>query len=940
VRFKPNPEIKILEKTIYVTAIIRQMSVSLEQFLSGKCTKDTHFTHVSMVRPLGKINIEHSQRDKFFELYQGYLREHPKKYLGLGEVPQSVMPIVVDIDLKVDATMFSDEIPRCIYTTSQLDEIVHIYQEVLRIILDVSDKDLACVVLEKPPYPVSTNGKTFIKNGFHLHFPRILLDKSEIGVQLLPRVRTRVKERDIFASLGITDSSTVVDGAVTCNCWLMYKCVKAFGAEPYRVTRVVDAFGEPTDLQEAFGDLIFKDSLGEELRLGKLGVKENLPRLLSMVDQGRTIYEIKPGIISPLKVNLLKTNPKATTTKYEEKTAEENLDIARKLLEMLSVDRCENYSEWMRVGWILHNIGNGANDFLELWLEFSSRSSDKYNESECLHIWSTMQDKGQLGMGTLRYMALTDNPDAYKQFKRDMCKQHAAASLNGSHWDIAKALHAMYSEEFVCGSVNSHQWYQYKNHHWEEIEDGVFLRLRISQELVARYQEMLKESEKQLAASEGNAGEEAKHRTNIALIRKIISSLKSAPYKKNVMREAMDIFYNGEFRQVLDQNTRLLGFKNGVYELNTKIFRPGTPEDYISKCMPIEYNTYHPASNEVLEIEDFLEKVFPNKDIRTYFLDTYSEIFVGGNTQKKIYIWTGEGDNAKSVTQNLFEMMLGPLSIKFNTQYFTGKKVASGSANPELSRAAPPVRMVTMDEPDGDEQLNNGELKKLSGGDKYWARDLFETGKQAREVTPMFTMTLICNGLPKLRNSDKATWNRLRVIPFESTFVDKGAPIDRNEQMRLKRFPMDREFGKKLPKMVPVFAWYLLEWRKRTKRSDEPTEVLKATEKYQKENDIYYQFIKECINIGSGVVSVAELYSYFKEWFKEGWPNTTVPIKNTVKESFEKKWGEPGPGLTWRGYSIRSLDENIEQGKAIILEPGDLFGHDKNEESKDDIANE
>ena len=48
-----------------------------------------------------------------------------------------------------------------------------------------------------------------------------------------------------------------------------------------------------------------------------------------------------------------------------------------------------------------------------------------------------------------------------------------------------------------------------------------------------------------------------------------------------------------------------------------------------------------------------------------------------------------------------------------------------------------------MEEPNADEQLNIGELKKLSGGDSYWARDLFEKGKSTREVFPMFMITFI-----------------------------------------------------------------------------------------------------------------------------------------------------------------------------------------------------
>ena len=280
--------------------------------------------------------------------------------------------------------------------------------------------------------------------------------------------------------------------------------------------------------------------------------------------------------------------------------------------------------------------------------------------------------------------------------------------------------------------------------------------------------------------------------------------------------------------------------------------------------------------------------------------------------------------------------MLGELAIKFNTQYFTGKKVASGSANPELSRAAPPVRHATMEEPDADEQLNIGELKKLSGGDSYWARDMFERGKSTREVFPMFTLTFICNKLPKLKYSDKATWNRIRVIPFESTFVEHNEPCPATleEQLKQKRFPMDKDFGKNIPGMVSAFAWYLLKWRQKVSVRVEPEKVREATAIYRRQNDIYRQFIEECIiEDDSYSLTITEMYSQFKEWFKEGWPNMSLPIKNEVKEYFERLWGESERGVKWDGYRIRTLQDDVDSGEVIILDENDLVKYDDNENS-------
>jgi phage/plasmid-associated DNA primase len=236
-----------------------------------------------------------------------------------------------------------------------------------------------------------------------------------------------------------------------------------------------------------------------------------------------------------------------------------------------------------------------------------------------------------------------------------------------------------------------------------------------------------------------------------------------------------------------------------------------------------------------------------------------------------------------------------------------------------------------MEEPDADEQLNIGELKKLSGGDSFWARDLFEKGKHTKEVIPMFMLNFITNKLPRLKYSDKATWNRIRVIPFESTFVPSGEPCPPTfeEQVRQKRFPMDTDLTHKVPEMVPAFAWYLLEWRKKmTGHRREPEKVKEATAVYRRQNDIYRQFIEESIvEDGKSILNITELYAQFKEWYKEGWPSTSLPIKNEVKEYFEKCWGECDYGFRWQGYRLRSLADDILAGDAVILGKEDLVNY-------------
>ena len=97
------------------------------------------------------------------------------------------------------------------------------------------------------------------------------------------------------------------------------------------------------------------------------------------------------------------------------------------------------------------------------------------------------------------------------------------------------------------------------------------------------------------------------------------------------------------------------------------------------------------------------------------------------------------------------------------------------------------------------------------------------------------------------------------------------------------------EFSKKIPQLLEPFAWILLQHRKNLKTRVEPEKVRIATETYRKQNDSYRQFVDECIMTApNAVLSLIEIYQQFKDWFKEGFPGQSLPVKNQVKEYFIK----------------------------------------------------
>ena len=99
---------------------------------------------------------------------------------------------------------------------------------------------------------------------------------------------------------------------------------------------------------------------------------------------------------------------------------------------------------------------------------------------------------------------------------------------------------------------------------------------------------------------------------------------------------------------------------------------------------------------------------------------------------------------------------------------------------------------------------------------------------------------------------------------------------------------------------------------------------------YRKQNDIYRQFIEESIiECDKSKLSLVELYSQFKEWFKDSLPNHSVPIKNDIKEYFMKLWGMPERGYKWQGYRIRTLQDDLVNEDSIIMNEEDLVDYDQ-----------
>jgi len=895
--------------------------------------REVHYTHVSCIRPMGRFGFGRKQMEGFWDIYCRLLDKDPDMISGMAEKPQEYSMLVLDADIKKkisDVLKSNPEIaietkdennkpaikykPIVLYNDKHIKEVINCYQEVIQSVTkDWKPEHSTCVLLEKPPYIV--NGDT-IKSGFHLAFINYFCNKSLEDTYLIPKVVIKVNERNIFKDIGFSDSSKILDIGKKNQepkPWLLYGSRKSESSKTYTATRAFLHDAKEVTLQKVFENYKIYDEFNDEIKYNTFDdLKYLFPRVFSVNPCSRETVDIYPAFDATANLHFADEKVDKDDVKYDQ-THEQQMETAARLIEMLDPSRAEEHDKWIEIGWILYNISEGGEDGLEQWILFSQMCQDKFSPEICFQKWSRMY-KRNYTLGTLKHYAKIDSPKEYEEFRQERLHKMIRKAIQGSHNDLAKALYESYSNEFVCASLKPEMWFYYTNHHWEPMEEGVDLRKKISTDLVQKYAAMAKEEVSDYADTDDNDTEEnEKKRNRVTTIFKLINNLKNSSFKNSIMKECREVFYDRNFLKLLGKNKYLLALQNGVYDLQSHTFRDGNPEDYIAFQMPIAYREFNELDEWVIEVYNFFQKIFPDNSIREYILDRCAEMLVGGNKRKHVYFWTGRGNNGKSVMKSLIQKMFGEYFIDIPNSVLVGQKPKSGQACPELARADRGVRAAFTQEPNKKDLVNTGALKEYSGNDTFYARTLFEKGG---EIDPMFKLCMICNDLPGVTTNDPAVWNRLRVIPFESTFTD-NPPADEEEQFRTKTFLKDENFDEKLPKMLEPLFWILTRRLPKIKTVIyEPYRVKEATDKYRRSQDVYAQFIDErMIPDESKYVNVMDFFQVFREWHKQAFPGVNIPNRNDCADYLTDVWGQPN-NYRWKGYRIRTERDDVEEGRA------------------------
>lgn len=335
-----------------------------------------------------------------------------------------------------------------------------------------------------------------------------------------------------------------------------------------------------------------------------------------------------------------------------------------------------------------------------------------------------------------------------------------------------------------------------------------------------------------------------------------------------------------------DADPWVLNFRNGTLNLKTGELREHRQEDYITKLIPYDYNPKAQCPRWL----QFLDEVFQgDQELIAYLQWALGYSCTGDVSAHVFFMMHGTGRNGKGALIRAIHSVLGSeYATTLNPEELLVQKHAR---NQTAIAALQGARFVSCQETDKGRNLNEAQVKTLTGGDRLKARYLF---KDEFEFEPTFKIWLATNHKPKI-DGEGATnnlWDRLRLIPFLRKF---------------EAHEKDTNLDEKLASEAPGIIAWLVAGARRAVTGGEPAIpdcVRTATADYQRESDSLAEFLEEVTEqIPMATVSKSKLHDAYCEWSRSNVDYREFNKRIAARGISEKRTSSR---MIWTGLTLRS----------------------------------
>lgn len=834
---------------------------SLTAFLNKFKSSDETFTHTRMSG--GKFNIPIEKLDKLHAAL-AKLVDNDDWFDLLERHPEGNSKLLFDLDFQ-----YPKETKREFGsgTIEKLVEIINLSVNKYAKKLDQS-KLQAFVFIRPNGY---TSDKGIYKDGIHIVYPFIEFDYAT-QTAIFEMYSNKVKEDGLFDNCKM-DKDKIFDRSVITNGWFMYGCTKK-DTEPYCLYKIYDSNGDTIENEYTTHELI--DILSLRVKRGEL---------------------IPSSYIKP-------ERPKKTYSEFSSLT-DEVITKVEKLLDCLSMKRCDSYDDWFRVGAGVYNTHPDLYDVFNAW----SKKSKKYDLAGVDKLWKDLS-KGYKGkepttFGTIIFFAKEDNPAEFEKWDHEhnggrhtiKAKLQKEAMWDNCHYDYARIIHYECENEFA---YSENKWYQFKGHRWNPIKDldNIVLKKKLDTLLEDFSNERQKQQKNGDNSEEGieelensfehdpddkklKEGLKKAYKDKTSSIDKVIRSLKTTGFKSSVVTECKSFFYQDKFAEKLDTNPALIGFENGVYDLDKMEFRDGHPTDYISYSTKYQFT---PEVNQTVRktIMEKMEQIQPNKKIRDFVITLFATALLGENRNEIFPCMEGSGGNGKSFTGDMTFYTLGDYAGILNKNYLVNEFSSPESHNTMLYDNHK-RHILFVEEPPKNKEFNLGFIKEITGGTSIQLRKAHDDTTYT--VQPMFKLFCSFNKMPKLEDTNDGGFIRRFVgIKFPNKFVDNPTkPGEFKKDPSLKNIiKTSVEWHQQ---WFLILLEYFAEYKKNGYQLNIPSEIKQNTNNLLNNQDVVKEFVENTLEYQSdSQLTTTELYSSYQVYHKGNMSDTKALARKEFLE--------------------------------------------------------
>lgn len=339
----------------------------------------------------------------------------------------------------------------------------------------------------------------------------------------------------------------------------------------------------------------------------------------------------------------------------------------------------------------------------------------------------------------------------------------------------------------------------------------------------------------------------------------------------------------------LDADPFSLNTPAGIVDLRTGELRAPDPAARCTKVTAVA------PGNDGAELwRGFLDTIACGDAELADYLQTVAGMAVLGKVfTETLLIATGDGGNGKSTFFNTLARVLGDYSTSVSPDLLlTGKGGNVGAKMAALRR----IRLALAAETEEGQRLDAATVKQLCSTDQIAAEPKY---KDPFTFTPTHTLVLYTNFLPGVGSSDRGTWSRLTVLPFNARLRDTAG-----EKKDYAEILYTQAGGAVLSWMINGARRFIANGYKLTP----PAVVREALDEYRKSCDWLGHFLENCCETGENYTTASsEIYQRYTAHCQVtgDYRRNSRDFKAAMKAAgFESKHGKKG--CLYYGLRLRS----------------------------------